>query len=351
MDRSRRSGSVDDAVRYVIQDLGIRLPLALMLVTTLPEELNQRLQSIDYVERDTLTPVPTDHLAGRGADVDFEIWLDTGDTPLPQRLAITYKNEEGAPQYRAEFSDWKLNPDVSPVDLAFNPPDGAQRIPFLVRVRRPPATSHPQPVKPLPIKRQPIGAIRQQGRTTEMKPSQQEPPSRLFLRLSWWSPWWLTPAARRAGRWRRRWARRRRRGRLLPFGRRGQRQPLSAQRPASGGGTAARQAGATAAVRPARPDAADRVAPGRVYRTFGAARRDAADPHPGAGRYADIRPGGADRAVGAAADGFHRAYRRPSARVHRAYRRPPAGPNRAHRGPQQCGAEHLQRLGQSSPSR
>jgi hypothetical protein len=132
-------GSVDDAVHYVIQDLGIRLPLALMLVTTLPEELNKRLQSIDYVERDTLTPAPTDHLAGRAADVDFEVWLDTGDTPLPQRFAITYTNEEGSPQYRAEFSDWILNPDVSQMDLAFNPPDGAQHIPFLVRVSQPAA--------------------------------------------------------------------------------------------------------------------------------------------------------------------------------------------------------------------
>jgi hypothetical protein len=138
-----KAGSVDDAVRYAIQDLDVRLPLALLLVSTLPAELDQRLQSINYVERDTLTAVPTDHLAGRAADVDFEIWLDTGDKPLPQRVAITYRTEEGAPQYRAEFSDWKLNPDVSPVDLAFNPPDGAQRIPFLVRVRRHPADQSP----------------------------------------------------------------------------------------------------------------------------------------------------------------------------------------------------------------
>jgi hypothetical protein len=138
-----KAGSVDDTVRFVIQDLGMPLPLALMLVTTLPDELDRPLQSIDYVERDTLTPAPTDHLAGRAADVDFEVWLDTGDTPLPQRLAITYKTEEGEPQYRAEFSDWKLNPDVSQVELAFNPPDGAQRIPFLVRVRRHAADQSP----------------------------------------------------------------------------------------------------------------------------------------------------------------------------------------------------------------
>jgi hypothetical protein len=62
-----KAGSVDDVIRYVVQDLDIRLPLALLLVTTLPEELDQRLEAIDYVERDTLTTVPTDHLAGRGA--------------------------------------------------------------------------------------------------------------------------------------------------------------------------------------------------------------------------------------------------------------------------------------------
>ena len=88
-------GSVDDAVRYVIQDLGMRLPLALMLVTTLPDELDQRLQSIDYVERNTLTPVPTDHLAGRAADVDFEVWLAAGDTPLPQRFVDHLQERRG----------------------------------------------------------------------------------------------------------------------------------------------------------------------------------------------------------------------------------------------------------------
>lgn len=134
-----KAGSVDDVIRYVVQDLNIRLPLALLLVSTLPEELDQRLEAIDYVERDMLTAAPTHHLAGRGADVDFEIWVDAGDTHLPQRLAITYRNEEGAPQYRAEFSDWKLDPDVSTVELAFTPPDEARRIPFLVRVRQHPA--------------------------------------------------------------------------------------------------------------------------------------------------------------------------------------------------------------------
>ena len=131
-----RAGTIDDAVRYLVQDLQVRLPLALLLVSTLPDELEQRLQTLDYVERDMLTAVPTDHLAGRTEDVDFQIWIATEGPPLPERVTITYKGDEGEPQYRAEFSDWNLNPDVQPAQLAFHPPDGAERIPVMIRVRR-----------------------------------------------------------------------------------------------------------------------------------------------------------------------------------------------------------------------
>lgn len=131
-----QTGSVDDAVRHLVQDLQVKVPLALMLVSTLPAELEERLQALDYVERDTLTAVPTDHLAGQTEDIDFQIWITAGDPPLPQRITITYKNDEGEPQFRADLSDWTLNPGFSPAQLAFRPPDGAERIPFLIRVPR-----------------------------------------------------------------------------------------------------------------------------------------------------------------------------------------------------------------------
>lgn len=138
-----REGSVDDVVRYVIQDLGIRLPLALMLVTTLPAELQSRIRALAYVERDSLTTTPTDHLAGRTDTVDFEIWVAQGDNPVPQRLAITYRDFEGSPQYRAEFSNWNMAPDISSEKLAFQAPKGAEQIPVLVRLPAPKTDSAP----------------------------------------------------------------------------------------------------------------------------------------------------------------------------------------------------------------
>lgn len=143
--RIEKAGGVDDAVRHLVGAMNVRVPLALLLVTTLPAELERRLQSLDYVERNVITPVPTDHLAGETTDVDFEVWVAAEGPPLPQRVTITYKAEDGAPQYRAEFSEWNLDPNVSSARVAFTPPEGAQRIPFLINVRRPRGDAPPTP--------------------------------------------------------------------------------------------------------------------------------------------------------------------------------------------------------------
>jgi hypothetical protein len=131
-----KEGSVDDAVRYLVGDLGVRLPLALLITTRLPSDLERRVTALAYVEQDRSTEVPADHLAGRTADVDFQVWVAREGEPLPRRIVITYKHAEGQPQFRATLSDWNLSPGVSPAQLAFTPPEGAERIPFFTRIAR-----------------------------------------------------------------------------------------------------------------------------------------------------------------------------------------------------------------------
>jgi hypothetical protein len=57
--------------------------------------------------------VPCDHLAVRTAGgVDFQVWIAQGDEPLPRRIVITYKDENGQPQFWADFSNWNLAPEL-----------------------------------------------------------------------------------------------------------------------------------------------------------------------------------------------------------------------------------------------
>ncbi|MGZ8250414.1 MAG: DUF2092 domain-containing protein, partial [Methylomagnum sp.] len=107
-----KPGGIDAAVTYFLKDLHMRLPLAALLLSRFPEEIERRTQSLDYVERTEIYGTPTHHLAGRTETVDYQVWIAAGDQPLPLRAVLTHKNAEGQPQFRAQFSDWNLSPQI-----------------------------------------------------------------------------------------------------------------------------------------------------------------------------------------------------------------------------------------------
>lgn len=125
-----KPGGVDDAVKYFLKELHMRLPLAALLLSSFPAEITARTESLDYVERTLIQGVPTHHLAGRTATVDYQVWVAEGAQPLPVRAVLTYKNAEGQPQFSAQFSDWNLNPQIQEAQFAFTPPAGVRKIAF-----------------------------------------------------------------------------------------------------------------------------------------------------------------------------------------------------------------------------
>ena len=140
-----RQGTLDQAIKYALDDLKIRMPLALMLLSTLPSELDNLVVSADYVETTTITDVPCDHVAARTTKgVDFQVWVAKAGEPLPRRIVITYKDENGQPQFWADLSNWNLAPDVADALFAFTPPSGAERIQFLAEARSAATTATPK---------------------------------------------------------------------------------------------------------------------------------------------------------------------------------------------------------------
>lgn len=131
-----KPGGIDVAVLYFLRDLNMRLPLAMLLVSRLPEELKRRTQALEYVEKTNIHGIPSHHLAGRTETVDYQVWIATGTQPVPLRVVLTYKNEVGQPQFRARFSDWNLNPEIDDTLFTFVPPEGMTKIAFLAELPR-----------------------------------------------------------------------------------------------------------------------------------------------------------------------------------------------------------------------
>lgn len=125
--QSSSPGSIDQTIRYVVADLGMRVPLARLMVSTLPQELMALSgDDLEYVELNTLKNTPTHHIIGRTADVDFQVWIMPN--MLPERIVLTYKSVPGQPQFRATFTDWNLNPNFSDSTFTYIPQKGAEKI-------------------------------------------------------------------------------------------------------------------------------------------------------------------------------------------------------------------------------
>jgi hypothetical protein len=130
-----KPGSVDDAIVYFIDDLDMRMPLAELFSSALVKTLPERVLAADYVGQETIAGTSCDHLGLRAERTDIQVWVAQGDRPLPYRVSITYARAEGQPQFRAQFSEWNLSPNVPDSLFAFTPPDGATKIAFAPRRR------------------------------------------------------------------------------------------------------------------------------------------------------------------------------------------------------------------------
>ncbi|HTP60647.1 MAG TPA: DUF2092 domain-containing protein [Burkholderiales bacterium] len=133
---SRQPGSIDDSVVYFVKDLGMRLPLGVMLMSRMPAEFEARVKTIDYVEKTSILGAPAHHLAARGDGIDFQVWVADGGSPVPLRVVITYRKSRGQPQFWAQFSDWNLAPAITDATFTAQVPAGAQKIGFAAQLPR-----------------------------------------------------------------------------------------------------------------------------------------------------------------------------------------------------------------------
>ena len=125
-----RPGTIDNAIRYAVGELGVRFPLARMLVTSFPQEIRRLTTSVDFVERNILGPVITDHIVGRTNDLDYQVWIT--DENFPTRIVLTYKNAPGQPQFRADFSSWNTAPLLKKGSFTFTAAANSEKIPTLL---------------------------------------------------------------------------------------------------------------------------------------------------------------------------------------------------------------------------
>jgi hypothetical protein len=122
------SSTIDEMVDDLADDYNIVVPFQDLLAGRARELLIETPESSWYVGESWVMGVWTHHVALRNEDVDFQLWIQKDGDPLPLRIAIDWKNEEGSPTYVARFRKWIISPSFDDSDFVFNPPSDARQV-------------------------------------------------------------------------------------------------------------------------------------------------------------------------------------------------------------------------------
>lgn len=121
-------GSIDNALSNLSRDLNLDLPGAEIVYSKSDRPLLEEVESGSYYGKTYVNGIECHHLGFRKQEVDLQIWVKTGNSPLPMKYIITSKWTTSGPQYSIRFRNWDNNPLINPTQFKFIPPSGAVRL-------------------------------------------------------------------------------------------------------------------------------------------------------------------------------------------------------------------------------
>jgi hypothetical protein len=103
---------------------GVQAPLSDLFAFGTPEAPLDNIESAMSAGQDYIGNDLCDHYAFRQGGLDWQIWIQTGRTPLPRKIVITSRGDEARPQ-STSLIDWNLKQRFADKAFKFTPPRGS----------------------------------------------------------------------------------------------------------------------------------------------------------------------------------------------------------------------------------
>ena len=123
--------NIRDALTALRDQYDIFLPLMSLLRGNAAENYGAGVAVRRYIGVHDVEGIPCHHLLFRGDEIDWQLWIQEGDTPLLRKYVVTYKQLEGAPQEAVVLTEWELNPTLEDQLFEADVPEDAVRAEIL----------------------------------------------------------------------------------------------------------------------------------------------------------------------------------------------------------------------------
>jgi hypothetical protein len=123
-------GTINEAMEQLASKHGIRRPVGDLAYTGLDERILSNVWKGRYLGLHTAAGISCHHLGFTAENIDWQLWVDAGENPIPRRLSIHYWGFEGQPRYTMEVNTAEF-PEEFPENLfELELPDSVEKVPF-----------------------------------------------------------------------------------------------------------------------------------------------------------------------------------------------------------------------------
>jgi hypothetical protein len=126
--KEKAPASLEALVDELREKLQVDAPGGDFLVSDPYAELTDTIKMGHYIGLEPIGDVMAHHIAVNGKDVDWQLWIQDGPTPVPLRYVITSKDMKSQPEFTIELSKWDPSAQVTPEMFMLTPPANAKRI-------------------------------------------------------------------------------------------------------------------------------------------------------------------------------------------------------------------------------
>jgi len=120
--------TIAELIGKIDEKYGIDMPLVDLFLWGSPQSTaSQAITSAIDIGPGSIERTTCEQYAFRQEGLDWQIWIQLGDYPLPRKLILTTKDDKAQPRF-SEVLTWNLAPSFNDEAFTFDPPKDAERI-------------------------------------------------------------------------------------------------------------------------------------------------------------------------------------------------------------------------------
>jgi hypothetical protein len=123
--------TIDDFLHFARDALDLVPPSGDLVYSNAFELLTAGLKSGFVVGETVIGGTECIHLAFTTPFVDWQVWIATGDQPLPVKYVLTTTDDPAQPQFVTTISNWNTEPEIKDGLFEFEKPTTAMEIDFI----------------------------------------------------------------------------------------------------------------------------------------------------------------------------------------------------------------------------